>query len=85
LKKSIQTTVFVAAVTAEVDADYEMCINSLALAHDIFVGTIFVILYKDLGLIKKNSRWGPKLSSKEQTEKKVETSATFFNPNPQCV
>jgi hypothetical protein len=37
-------------------------------------------LHKDLGLIKKNGRWVPKMLSKEQTEKKVEveTSAAFF-------
>ncbi len=45
LKKSIQT----ADVTAGVDADYESCINSLALGYGTPFGIIFSILHKDFG------------------------------------
>ncbi len=49
----------IAAVTAEVDAYYEICIKSLALIHGTLDGTIFSILHKDLGLRKKNGTWVP--------------------------
>jgi hypothetical protein len=41
------------------------------------VGTIFAILHEDLGLVKKSTRWVPKLLSQEQMDWRVETSAAF--------
>jgi hypothetical protein len=32
----------------------------LALAHGRSAGTIFAVLYKDLGLLKKSARWVPR-------------------------
>jgi hypothetical protein len=61
LKKSILIAALVAAVTAELDADYEICIKSLALAKGTSVGTIFSILQKVFGLIMKNGSWVPKV------------------------
>ncbi len=61
MKKSIQTTTLIAAITAEVDADCEIGIKSLALAHGTSVGTMFFILRKDLELTKKTSREVPKV------------------------
>jgi hypothetical protein len=39
--------------------------------------TVFTILHKELGLVKKSARWVPKLLSQEQMERRVETSAAF--------
>ena len=48
LKKIVQTATLIAAVTANVEADCMICMNSLASAHGTSVGTLFSILHKDL-------------------------------------
>jgi hypothetical protein len=76
-KKMVRTATLIAAVAADVEADHQICVKALASAHGTFVGTIFAILQEDLGLVKKSSRWVPKLLSQEQMDRRVETSAFF--------
>ncbi len=59
------------------EADRRICVKTLASAHGTSAGTIFAILDKELGLVKKSARWEPKLLSKEQVDRRIETSAAF--------
>ncbi len=79
-KKTVRTAALITAVTADMEADRRICIKALASAHGTSVGTIFAILHKDLGLVKKSARWEPKLISLEQMDRRVETSVAFIKP-----
>jgi hypothetical protein len=67
-RKTVCTAALIAAVAANVEADRRICVKALASAHGTSVGTIFAILHEDLGLVKKNARWVPKLLSQEQMD-----------------
>jgi hypothetical protein len=69
-KKTIRTADLIAA---NVKADRRVCVKALASAHGVSAGTVFTILHKELGLVKKSARWVPKLLSQEQMERRVET------------
>ncbi len=47
-------------------------------SHGTSVGTIFNIIYKDLSLLQKSSRWVLKLLSQDQIDKRVETLVAFI-------
>jgi len=52
--------------------------HSLASAHNTSYGTISNIVHKDLGLVKKPARWGPKLLSLDQQQARVTTCKAFI-------
>jgi hypothetical protein len=56
-KKNKQSAALIATVAADIEADRRIGIQSLAFAHQVSYGTVFNILHKDLGLVKK-SAWG---------------------------
>ncbi len=42
------------------------------------MNTIFTILQKELGLVKKSEIWVPKLLSQEQMDRRMESSVAFL-------
>jgi hypothetical protein len=77
-KKTTRTADLVAAVAATIEEDLLICVQSLVKAFGMSAGTIFNIIHNILGLIKKSTRWVPKLLSPDQVEKRVEISAAFI-------
>jgi hypothetical protein len=59
-----------------VEADRQICVKTLASVYNTSADTIFSILHKDFGLVKRSARGVPKLLS-QQMDKRAETSATF--------
>ena len=76
-KKTKRSAALIAAVAADIKTDRRIGIHSLAAAHQASYGTIFNIIHKDLGLVKKSARWVPKLLSVEQQQARVTTCEAF--------
>jgi histone-lysine N-methyltransferase SETMAR len=76
-KKTTRTDDLVAAIAAAIEEDRRVRVKPLAKAFNVASGTIFKIIHKDLGLVKKSARWVPKLLSPDQMQKRVETSEAF--------
>ncbi len=77
-KKTTRTADLVAAVATTVEEDLLIRAQSLVKTFDMSAGTIFNIIHNILGLIKKSTRWVPKLLSPDQVEQRVETSAALI-------
>jgi hypothetical protein len=68
----------IAAITAAIEEDCRVHVQSLAKAFDIAAGTILKIIHDNLGLAKKSAKWVPKPLSTDLMEKRLETSAAFI-------
>ncbi len=79
-KKTIHTANFIAAIAAVVTADHRICTKALASTHGVSAGTVFTILHKELGLVKKSARCVPKLLSQVLMERRVETWGGDLSP-----
>jgi hypothetical protein len=77
-KKWSRKPALIGAGAADVEKNCRICVKTLASVHQVPVGTIFKILHRDLGLVKKSAQWVPKLLSQEQIEARVGTSAALL-------
>jgi hypothetical protein len=77
-KKTKRTGDVLASIAAAIEEDWRKMVRELAATHGLPIGTIHAILKEDLGLVKKSTRWVPKLLSSEQMEERVASSGNFL-------
>ncbi len=79
MEKWVITTNMVASVSASIEADSGMAIQTLVSAYWVPIEAMCWILHQQLGLENKLARWIPSLLSDDQMVEQVQTSQAFID------
>jgi hypothetical protein len=78
VKKAKRAANVITAVGADVGEDCHISCQDPTSVHGVYVGTMFNILLDDLGLVRKYTKWVPKLLREEQKQERVRTRWGFI-------
>ena len=78
-KKTKRTPLLIAKVEEEIERNRRLTVKELSRLFDRTETTIFRVLTKDLGLVKKSAPWVPKLLTDEQKAERVRCSQGIIN------
>jgi len=76
-KKTKRTSSIITAVDAAIKEDGRLTIAEIAAATGAKKATVYNIIKKELGLVKKSARWVPKLLSADQKNERVRICRDF--------
>jgi hypothetical protein len=79
MEKWVITTNMVSSVSASIEADSGMAIQTLVSAYWVPIEAKCWILHQQRGLVTKLARWIPRLLSDDQMVEQVQTSQAFID------
>ena len=74
VRKPKRIAALISAVDQGLTENIKISVRELALNNDVSSRTIFNIIYDEIGIVKKNSRWVPKLFSKGNKFDRIRSS-----------